>query len=81
MSERILITGQSNVASRIVNALGLEDYHVKSLELTIDPESPIRVMADIYLTQEQVQALGGELEKFQGFGKTIATVEFNYNYQ
>lgn len=73
-----LLTGNSDEAVQIAKALGFEGFHVKSLVLTVDPEFAIMVEAVIYPTEEQVQALGGELEKFKGFGTVTADVTFNY---
>lgn len=77
-SKKLLVTGQSDEARQIVDALGLSGFFVKSLQLRIHPEYPIRVDCVIYPTVEQVKALGGELEKFKGFGTVTAGVTFNY---
>lgn len=80
-SKKRLLTGQSDEARQIADALGLSGFFLKSLQLTIDPEHPIRVDCVIYPTAEQVEALGGELEKFKGFGTVTADVAFNYEYK
>lgn len=78
-SERgLLITGQSDEAIQIAKALGLGDFYVRSLTITIDPEHPITVEATIYPTEDQVKAMGGVIENFNSFGTTVADVQFNY---
>jgi len=79
MPDRVFITGQSEVAQRIANALGLEGLLVKSLELIVHADKPIRVEAVIYPTEDQVEALGLEIEKFAGFGRSKARIEFLYD--
>lgn len=78
MSDKTLVTGQSEIAERILNALGLKEFFVKSLELTINAEDPIRVDAVIYPTREQCESLGGEIEKFKQFGIVRGAVQFTY---
>jgi hypothetical protein len=78
MSDKTLVTGQSKIAERIVNALGLEGLFVKSVGLKIDANDLIRVDAVIYPTQEQCEALGGEIEKFKQFGVVRGAVQFTY---
>lgn len=77
-SKKMLLTGQSDEARQIADALGFSGFFVKSLQLTIDPDQAIRLDCVIYPTAEQVKALGGELEKFKGFGTVTADVTFNY---
>ena len=81
MSDHILVTGQSELAQRIANALGFEEFAVKSLELTVDADKPISVKAIVYPTKEQLEALEGEIEKFRQFGIVKASVEFNYEQE
>jgi hypothetical protein len=73
-----LLTGQSDEACQIAKALGLGDFCVKSLTITIDPERPITVEATIYPTEDQVKAMGGVIENFNGFGTTVADIQFIY---
>lgn len=73
-----LLTGQSSEATAIVRALGLDKYHIRSLQLIIEADRVIAVKTVIYPTAEQFKALGGAIEQFRGFGATIANVEFNY---
>jgi single-stranded DNA-specific DHH superfamily exonuclease len=78
MSDKTFVTGHSEVAQRIADALGLKDFCVGSLELMIDPHHPITLKALIYPTKEQVEALGGEIEKFTEFGVVRGAAEFTY---
>lgn len=73
-----LLTGQSDEACQIAKALGLGDFHVRSLTITIDPEHPITVEVTIYPTEDQVKAMGGVIENFNSFGTTVADIQFNY---
>lgn len=75
---RILVSGQSDIAQSIANALGLEGFAVRSLQLTIDAGEAIRVDATFYPTEEQLQQLGGELERFRGFGLVRGETQFEY---
>ena len=79
MSEKTLVTGQSEIAQKIVQALGLKDFCIESLELTINTHEAIKAKAIIYPTKEQLERLGGEIEKFKKFGLTTACVEFFYS--
>jgi len=81
MSNRMLVTGQSEIAKRIADALGFGEFHVRSLELSIDAGETVSVQALIYPTEEQFEALGGEIEKFAGFGRVKARVEFLYDQE
>ena len=81
MPDRMLVTGQLEIAKRIADALGFGEFHVRSLELSIDAGEVISVQALIYPTQEQLEALGGEIEKFAGFGHVKARVEFFYDQE
>lgn len=76
-----LLSGHSDEARQIADALGLSGFFLKSLQLTIDADCLIRVDCVIYPTAEQVKALGGELDKFKGFGTVTANVTFNYEYE
>lgn len=78
MSRKMLVTGQSDIAKRISNALGLEGLFVKSIKLTIDAGEAISVEAVFYPTEEQCEALGGEIEKFKQFGVVRGAVKFTY---
>lgn len=78
MSDKTFVTGRSEIAQRIADALGLKGFCVGSLELIIDPDHPITLKALIYPTKEQVEALGGEIEKFTGFGSVRGAVQFTY---
>jgi hypothetical protein len=78
MSDKASVTGHSEVAKRIADALGLKDFCVGSLELIIEPCSPITLKALIYPTKEQVEALGGDIEKFTEFGVVRGAAEFTY---
>ena len=78
MSKRMLVTGQSDIAKRISNSLGLEGLFVKSIKLTIDADKAISAEAVIYPTEEQCEALGGEIEKFKQFGVVRGAVKFTY---
>lgn len=78
MSDRMLVTGSSEIAVRIAEALGFGEFHVRSLELVIDAAELIKVQAVIYPTREQLEALGGEIEKFREFGAVKGQVEFTY---
>ena len=78
MSDKTIVTGRSEIATRILKALGLGEFFVKSLELTINAEDPIRVDAVIYPTREQCEALEGEIEKFKQFGIVRGAVQFTY---
>jgi len=79
MPDRVFITGQSEVAQRIANALGLEGLFVRSLKLIINADEPIKAEAVIYATEDQVETLGLEIEKFAGFGRSKARIEFLYD--
>lgn len=81
MSDRMLVTGQSEVAGQIIDALGLKGLLVRSLQLKMDAESPISVEAVFYPTKEQVETLGLETEKFRGFGRSVAEVKFVYDQE
>jgi hypothetical protein len=79
MSEEKIVTGQSEIATRILNALGLEGFFVKSIKIAIAADEIISVDAVIYPTEEQCEALGGEIEKFKQFGVVRGAVQFTYN--
>ena len=78
MSSKTFVTGQSEIATRISNALGLEGLFVKSVKITIAADEIISVDAVIYPTEEQCEALGGEIEKFKQFGVVRGAVQFTY---
>ena len=78
MSSKKFVTGQSEIATRISNALGLEGLFVKSVKITIAADEIISVDAVIYPTEEQCEALGGEIEKFKQFGVVRGAVQFTY---
>ena len=78
MSSKKFVTGQSEIATRISNALGLEGLFVKSVKITIASDEIISVDAVIYPTEEQCEALGGEIEKFKQFGVVRGAVQFTY---
>lgn len=78
MSSKKFVTGQSEIATRISNALGLEGLFVKSVKITIAAGEIITVETVIYPTEEQCEALGGEIEKFKQFGAVQGTVQFTY---
>ncbi len=78
MPDQMLVTGSSEIAVRIAEALGFGEFHVRSLELVVDATEPITVRAVFYPTKEQFEALGGEIEKFRQFGAVKGEVEFTY---
>lgn len=78
MSSKKFVTGQSEIATRISNALGFEGLFVKSVKVTIDAGEIISVDAVIYPTEEQCEALGGEIKKFKQFGVVRGAVQFTY---
>jgi hypothetical protein len=78
MSSKKLVTGSSEIATRIANALGFEGLFVKSVNIKIAADEVISVVAVIYPTKEQCEALGGEIEKFKQFGAVHGVVEFTY---
>lgn len=78
MSSKKIVTGHSEIAARISNALGLGELLVKSLKMTIVAEEILTVEAVIYPTEEQCEALGGEIEKFKQFGVVQGAVQFTY---
>jgi hypothetical protein len=75
---KMLVSGQSDIATRIINALGFEELYVKSIKMTIDAGEIISVEAVIYPTEDQCEALGGEIEKFTQFGVVRGEVQFTY---
>ena len=75
---KMLVSGQSDIATRIINALGFEELFVKSIKMTIDAGEIISVEAVIYPTEDQCEALGGEIEKFTQFGVVRGEVQFTY---
>lgn len=75
---KMFVTGQSDIATRIINALGLEGLFVKSIKMTIAADEIISVEAVIYPTEDQCEALGGEIEKFRQFGVVRGEVQFTY---
>ena len=75
---KMLVSGQSDIATRIINALGFEGLFVKSIKMTIDAGEIISVEAVIYPTEDQCEALGGEIEKFTQFGVVRGEVQFTY---
>jgi len=79
MSSKKFVTGQSEIATRISNALGLEGLFVKSVKITIAADEIISVDAVIYPTEEQCEALGGEIEKFKQFGIVQGAIQFFYD--
>ena len=78
MSSKKIVTGQSEIAARISNALGFGELFVKSLKMTIVADEIFTVEAVIYPTEEQCKALGGEIEKFKQFGVVQGAVQFTY---
>jgi hypothetical protein len=62
----------------MINALGLEGLFVKSIKMTIAADEIISVEAVIYPTEDQCEALGGEIEKFTQFGVVRGEVQFTY---
>jgi len=78
MPSKTFLSGSSDEALAIANALGFGDFAVKSLTLNIDADKVITATAVVYPTEDQIKALGGELKKFKGFGTAIATIDFNY---
>ena len=46
--------------------------------MTIDADEIISVEAVIYPTEDQCEALGGEIEKFKQFGVVRGEVQFTY---
>jgi folate-dependent phosphoribosylglycinamide formyltransferase PurN len=75
---KIFVSSQSDIATRMINALGLEGLFVKSVKMTIDAGEIISVEAVIYPTEDQCEALGGEIEKFTQFGVVRGEVQFTY---
>lgn len=75
---KMFVTGQSDIATRMINALGLEELFVKSIKMTIAADEIISVEAVIYPTEDQCEALGGEIEKFKQFGVVRGEVQFTY---
>ena len=75
---KMFVTGQSDIATRMINALGLKELFVKSIKMTIAAEEIISVEAVIYPTEDQCEALGGEIEKFTQFGVVRGEVQFTY---
>ena len=75
---KMLVSGQSDIATRIINALGFEELFVKSIKMTIAAGEIISVEAVIYPTGDQCEALGGEIEKFTQFGVVRGEVQFTY---
>ena len=75
---KMLVSGQSDIATRIINALGFEELFVKSIKMTIAAGEIISVEAVIYPTEDQCEALGGEIEKFTQFGVVRGEVQFTY---
>jgi len=78
MSSKEFVTGQSEIAARISNALGFEGLFIKSVKITIAADEIISVDAVFYPTKEQCEALGGEIEKFKQFGVVRGAVQFTY---
>lgn len=74
----MFVSGQSDIATRMINALGLEGLFVKSIKMTIAADEIISVEAVIYPTEDQCEALGGEIEKFTQFGVVRGEVQFTY---
>lgn len=75
---KMLVTGNRILATRMINALGLEGLFVKSIKMTIAADEIISVEAVIYPTEDQCEALGGEIEKFTQFGVVRGEVQFTY---
>jgi hypothetical protein len=75
---KMFVSSQSDIATRIINALGFEGLFVKSIKMTIDAGEIISVEAVIYPTEDQCEALGGEIEKFTQFGVVRGEVQFTY---
>jgi hypothetical protein len=75
---KMFVSGQSDIATRMINALGFEGLFVKSIKMTIDAGEIISVEAVIYPTEDQCEALGGEIEKFTQFGVVRGAVQFTY---
>jgi hypothetical protein len=75
---KMFVSGQSDIATRMINALGLEGLFVKSIKMTIAADEIISVEAVIYPTEDQCEALGGEIEKFTQFGVVRGEVQFTY---
>jgi formate-dependent phosphoribosylglycinamide formyltransferase (GAR transformylase) len=75
---KMFVSGQSDIATRMINALGLEGLFVKSIKMTIAADEIISVEAVIYPTEDQCEALGGEIEKFTQFGVVRGAVQFTY---
>jgi len=75
---KMFVSGQSDIATRMINALGFEKLFVKSIKMTIDAGEIISVEAVIYPTEDQCEALGGEIEKFTQFGVVRGEVQFTY---
>ena len=75
---KMFVSGQSDIATRMINALGLEGLFVKSIKMTIAADEIISVEAVIYPTEDQCEALGGEIEKFKQFGVVRGEVQFTY---
>jgi hypothetical protein len=75
---KMFVTGQSDIATRMINALGLKELFVKSIKMTIAADEIISVEAVIYPTEDQCEALGGEIEKFKQFGVVRGEVQFTY---
>ena len=75
---KMFVSGPSDIATRMINALGLEGLFVKSIKMTIAADEIISVEAVIYPTEDQCEALGGEIEKFTQFGVVRGEVQFTY---
>ena len=75
---KMFVSGQSDIATRMINALGFEGLFVKSIKMTIAADEIISVEAVIYPTEDQCEALGGEIEKFTQFGVVRGAVQFTY---
>jgi len=75
---KMFVTGQSDIATRMIHALGLKELFVKSIKMTIAADEIISVEAVIYPTEDQCEALGGEIEKFTQFGVVRGEVQFTY---
>ena len=55
-----IATSQGNAVARIVDALGLK--YVRSLRLNIELGSVVAIVAEQYVTGDQLERLAGELE-------------------
>ena len=80
MSEgKAFLTGDSELASRIANSLGLEGISVNALSLHIEAGEVITADCRFFPTEEQLKSAAKEVAALEGGGIVMGKIELFYS--